>query len=75
MAWSVFAEAPNQTVAESWCRYAVECGVPCRLYPGDISSFMGVGVRSVRLMTQAGYVARAKVLIDELQRATKDDSE
>lgn len=73
MAWSIFTEAPNQTIAESWCRYVVGSGVPCRLYPGDISSFMGVTASGVRLMTEEAHVEQARALIHELKHARPTD--
>jgi len=74
MKWEVFCEAPNQIVAEGWRSFLVAQGVPCRLYPGDVSTFMGLAQTEVRLMTTEDRLQQALELIDELLDDEDDET-
>lgn len=67
MKWQVFINAPNQTVAEDWCNLLLAEGIPCRPYPGDVNTFMGVAMNSVRLMTTERYVEVATSFLNDLK--------
>ncbi|MDP6667117.1 MAG: DUF2007 domain-containing protein [Dehalococcoidia bacterium] len=64
MSWEVFATAPDQLIAESWCGLLETAGIECKLQPGDAVGFMGVSVFPVRLMARTEDIERARTVLD-----------
>jgi len=63
MDWEVFATAPDQMIAESWCGLVRSAGIDCKLQPGDVISFIGVSVLPVRLMARSEDVESAVAVL------------
>lgn len=57
--WITVGEAPDQLTAEMWCEYLQEQGIPARLSPGQVTSFLGVSALAtgVQVPESAGDAA------------------
>ncbi|MBI4498017.1 MAG: DUF2007 domain-containing protein [Chloroflexi bacterium] len=65
MEWCTLVEAPDQLTAEFWLDILRQEGIPARLAPQDVVSYLGVAPFPCRLLVPQEVVERAaEVLAD-----------
>ena len=65
MTWAVAAIAPDQLTAEMWRELLVNSGIPARVGPGDVASYLGVSSYPCRVMVEEEHLAEAVTALSE----------
>ncbi len=65
MTWVVAATAPDQLTAEMWRGLLENTGVPARVGPGDVASYLGVSSYPCRVMVEEEHLAEAVTALSE----------
>ena len=63
MKWLVVTVAPDQPTAEMWRELLLEAGIPARIHPDDVTSFLGVSNFHCRLLVPEDRVAEASATL------------
>ena len=61
----VAAIAPDQLTAEMWRGLLINTGIPARIGPGDVASFLGVSSYPCRVMVEEEHLAKAVTALSE----------
>ncbi len=72
MTWVSAATAPDQLTAEMWRGLLENAGIPARVGPGDVASYLGVSSYPCRVMVEEEHLAEAVTALSEYLR--EDDS-
>ena len=67
MKWGLLATAPDQLTAEMWAEILHNEGVPARIKPEDVVSFLGVSAMPCRLLVPEGRIAEARAVLAQYQ--------
>ena len=60
--WAYLTTAPDQIVAEMWRDMLAKEGVPARVRPGDVSTFLGVSSYPCRILVAEDQLETAREL-------------
>ena len=64
MEWKYLTTAPNQLTAEMWRDTLIDEGIPAKIAPQDVISFMGVSSMPCRLMVPEERVEEAAKILE-----------
>ena len=59
MEWVVATIAPDQLTAEMWRELLLNAGIPARIRPGDVTTFLGISGYPCRILVPEGLVEEA----------------